>query len=631
MCFKPVRLSLRLRLVALPCLLVFAVMPVQAETIRWRVENPFRFFADADVLEPHRAALAAQGRSTSAAPVLSAERWLSARYPNGWAETAFSKTCWNLMRQTHSECGDLRSYVFPKSHRIVANLDKVSGALSCEWRIRARGLQRMRAQRQTVSCDRPVTFDVPYPAGASLEVRIGGRVEAKTEVRPTDTLIVGLGDSYASGDGNPDRPVIWDDKRTASFGKMPRGGRLDGYPARKSTTMTYKGRSLKGPSAFWLSQPCHRSLYSNQLRIALQLSLEDPHRSVTFLGFACSGASVAEGLLGGYKGVEPFPFTPERSQIGAVAVAQCGGRGLETRSYSSSYNVGGKVPALDGLVLERCPPRRARKIDLVLLSVGGNDVGFAKLLAYAILKDKTPLRGFGRVTESVYSPQNSRDLFPELRTRLKLLKRALHTHLHIPWDEADRVILTAYPKLAVERNGRSVCRSTTAGLDAFSGYELDRRRAREAEAVASSLTQLMAKASDDLGWGFVSEHRQKFAGRGVCAGTVNDGGDTLNELLLPRFQNGRWSPFPPSAYRGYASRQRWIRTANDSFLLAHLKVTTDLKRRFFRRRGLGLNDLMEASTFGGAFHPTAEGQAAIADAVLPVARRVLGKYHSPGR
>ena len=34
-------------------------------------------------------------------------------------------------------------------------------------------------------------------------------------------------------------------------------------------------------------------------------------------------------------------------------------------------------------------------------------------------------------------------------------------------------------------------------------------------------------------------------------------------------------------------------------------------------------DLLNASTFGGAFHPTAEGQAAIADAVLPKVRRII--------
>jgi hypothetical protein len=35
---------------------------------------------------------------------------------------------------------------------------------------------------------------------------------------------------------------------------------------------------------------------------------------------------------------------------------------------------------------------------------------------------------------------------------------------------------------------------------------------------------------------------------------------------------------------------------------------------------------MLAATYSGAFHPTAEGHAAIADATVVAARRVLAKY-----
>jgi hypothetical protein len=38
-----------------------------------------------------------------------------------------------------------------------------------------------------------------------------------------------------------------------------------------------------------------------------------------------------------------------------------------------------------------------------------------------------------------------------------------------------------------------------------------------------------------------------------------------------------------------------------------------------------------ASVYSGAFHPTAEGQAAIADAVLEKARAVLAKYEAKQR
>ena len=41
--------------------------------------------------------------------------------------------------------------------------------------------------------------------------------------------------------------------------------------------------------------------------------------------------------------------------------------------------------------------------------------------------------------------------------------------------------------------------------------------------------------------------------------------------------------------------------------------------------------LLLASVYSGAFHPTAEGQAAIADAVVDKARGVLAKYDARRR
>ena len=60
------------------------------------------------------------------------------------------------------------------------------------------------------------------------------------------------------------------------------------------------------------------------MRAALQLALEDPHRAVTYVGVACSGAEVVHGLFLRYKGNEWVPARRTYSQISAVAEAQCG-------------------------------------------------------------------------------------------------------------------------------------------------------------------------------------------------------------------------------------------------------------------------------------------------------------------
>src|SRR5205814_9995130 len=79
----------------------------------------------------------------------------------------------------------------------------------------------------------------------------------------------------------------------------------------------------------------------------------------------------------------------------------------------------------------------------------------------------------------------------------------------------------------------------------------------------------------------------------------------------------------PSEFRPYASRARWIRTANDSYFTAMT----------FPR---GLPSTMQPSNihdatwgalsavYGGALHPTAEGHAAMADAALSAVHEVLG-------
>jgi lysophospholipase L1-like esterase len=613
---------------------IIAADPVAATgaTIQWRIENPFRFFTDSEVLEPHRKALARASSTAGKPSVLAAERWLSTQYPYGWAEQAFRRTCWHLVRQDLSACGGLANYIQPRSHRIIARVVALQQKdVTCTWRVRMSGSPQLTAKVLERPCSAAVEIDIPYPTGADVSVSDDGQIRAATTVRVNDIFIVGLGDSYASGEGNPDRPVRWRDDRVASFGSFASGIHLDGYPERLTTTVAYAGRNVHGPSAFWLSQPCHRSLYSYQVRVALQLALEDPHRAVTFLGVSCSGADIASGLLAPWKGVEPFPASPTRSQVGEVAVAQCGGTGYETRTYGPSFTSGGAVPALDGLTLQRCPPEQARKIDLILLSAGGNDIGFAKLVAYAILRENTPLRRFSELSTGVLAPRQALSRFPELQARYKLLRRALHNHLHVPWTEPDRVILTAYPVVALQRDGRTPCSGTaTAGLDGFPGYRLDGRRAAEAEQVAARLTTLMRDTARKYGWSFVSGHRLQFAGRGVCAG-LEGGREIHDQLMLPRWTGSAWHPYAPSQYRAYVPRQRWIRTSNDAFLTAHVDLSTEIKRQFLRNGSYRPMDLLKASTFGGAFHPTAEGQAAIADAVLPTARAILAKYVGDGK
>src|SRR6476646_4043636 len=67
---------------------------------------------------------------------------------------------------------------------------------------------------------------------------------------------------------------------------------------------------------------------------------------------------------------------------------------------------------------------------------------------------------------------------------------------------------------------------------------------------------------------------------------------------------------------------------NDAFMTGNFHVPKSLIQAAMSMQGYGWVQLLLASVYSGAFHPTAEGQAAIADAVVVQARAVLSKYEN---
>jgi hypothetical protein len=121
-------------------------------------------------------------------------------------------------------------------------------------------------------------------------------------------------------------------------------------------------------------------------------------------------------------------------------------------------------------------------------------------------------------------------------------------------------------------------------------------------------------------------HRKAFLGRGICAGYTDNAFSIADDLRMPRRIDGSWQPYNPADYKAYVSRQRWFRTPNDAFLTANFHVSGNVIQKALKLQSLSWFQVLLASTYGGAFHPTAEGHAAIADSVADKARRVLAKY-----
>lgn len=599
-----------------------------APNIEWRLENPFRFFTDPADTARHEKVLAALEPVERANPIANSERALGSDYGRGWAERVSGSVCWDRERNRHI-CPGGERYLTPTSHRVVVRATGIPDAdlLDCIWNVHARTRELQPATALRMPCHKPAILEIAYPAGGIVVVSIGGRPIAQTEIRVEDILVVGMGDSFGSGEGNPDIPVKLAPDRTADYGPASAKLMLAGYPTRVGGWREIGDPQFMRHNADWLDVACHRSLYSHQTRVALQLAIENPKRAVTFVHVACSGADIVRGLFLRYAGHEWVPNPPDLSQISAVAEAQCGQRRAREVRLPEAYHINGRVPDLRGhLALRKCDREKARKIDILMVSVGGNDVGFARLVANAVLKEESLLKQLGGWFGHVFNANDARVRLSELDARYKALMRAVHYILHVPWDESDRVILTAYPAMALLDDGQTVCPSGQAGMDVLPMFHLSDALASEGQEAAESLNEQMREAAATYGWSFAEAHRSEFLGHGICAGYQDLALSIADDLRFPRKVNGSWVPYNPADYAPYAPRQRWFRTPNDAFLTGHFHVPGSLLQAVLRNQNFYWTQVLLAATYSGAFHPTAEGQAVMADSVLRVATRVLEKY-----
>ncbi len=604
-------------------------------TITWRVTNSFRFFTDPKLTAMHRRVYERLDETARNTPVLAVEQELSARYRKGWAAEAFDKTCWLPRKHLHGRCRNNNPYIKPRYHGVTLRVESARQFDDdCVWSVTPlrKSDRKFRKRGHTAFCDDDVQFEIPYPGGARVVVRMPDGRSIKKKVLVKDVFVVGIGDSFGSGEGNPDRPVRLSDERAGSYGLAPGDRAMDGYPTRAGSWTGFGDRAFAENGPRWLGQACHRSLYSHQTRVALQLAIEEPHRAVTYAHFSCAGAEITSGLFVKYKGNEWVPDPPRVPQISAVAEAQCGTTEAPETNYPVAYTIQDQLPVLRDMFLKKCPRKRARRIDLLLVSVGGNDVGFSKLVANAVLANKSTLQKLSGWVGGVFGPREAAPYIKELAIRYKALNRAIHGLLHVPWSQSDRVILTGYPPMAIVDESGRVCPDGRAGMGVFPDFRLDAGKVRQGEDVAASLNKTMKRAARRYKWSYVDAHRKMFVGHGLCAdGNViladtGPFGSNADDVRIPRMVDGRWEPFPPSAYRPYASRGRWFRTPNDAYLTAHYHVTTLIARKVLNAQKLRWFQVVLASTYSGAFHPTAEGHAAIADAVMPTARKVLRKY-----
>ena len=153
-----------------------------------------------------------------------------------------------------------------------------------------------------------------------------GRTDTTSHVVEVDDLLIfSIGDSVASGEGNPD------------------------IPGSGSAPWPWSDNSV------WQDRQCNRTAKAGPALAAAEIEQRDPRQSVTFVHLACSGATVwgpdqsTGGLLSPYEGINPSEGTllaPQLAQLEQIA--------------------------------------RGREVDAVFISIGANDLAFSKVVAGCI-------------------------------------------------------------------------------------------------------------------------------------------------------------------------------------------------------------------------------------------------------
>ena len=275
----------------------------------------------------------------------------------------------------------------------------------------------------------------------------------------------------------------------------------------------------------------------------------------------------------------------------------------------------------------------------MLLTIGANDIRFSGLVANVIIEARTERALFGRGSHVATVPEAQKTLDGSLPGDFTKLRAALKP---LVGGDLSRVVFVSYghPALAAPD---TPCPGGRDGFDVHPGFGADGERLREVaefvseqflpkiKALALCEGRTCRDASDRMT--FVDAHQRAFADHGVCTRSDDDPpfdrdcfspkGESFNRNPASAATDPMACGRGASEFRPYAPRQRWVRTANDSYFTAMTYpqgLGTTLQPANIHDATWGVL----AAVYGGAIHPTAEGHAAMADATMPAMREVLG-------
>ena len=614
-------------------------------SIRWEIENRLRYFKrPSDFRE---IAKVYEGLKTAENPrpsALQLERALErnaihAGLLDGWFAKVFDHACGREPAHGYSSCtmqnGD--RYLEPVTANLILYAEGFAAG-TCEWSVDNTVIDNL-------PCDKTaVAHNIKYDSSHTITVRPSAGAPITTTFALKDILFVSFGDSFSSGEGNPEKPVrlVRD-----SFNDYANSSRGQAFPVREDLNIVADNPDhfFQDLAPKWANSQCHRSLYSQHTKAALQYALEHPHLTVTFLNYSCTGAEVYEGILNAWWARDDV--VPENYDDAPQLVKALRDLCKDAEPYKNTewalHNRGGdeqynSKPA----DFPECASF-VRRPDAVLLSIGGNDVGFARMIANAAVYVPT-VGPLSRARSWVYGlwrwasgPQDFETGLHLAKTliapRYQELDAMLQRYLGVA---SEKVVLSAYPQISYDEYGR-LCKPGNIGMDVHAILGMnDKNTFSQSRDFANEFYQIMKSAANDRRWLFADQHisldgaPNNFANdavgvaHGICAAGPTYSGEGVMKFPRPRPGTTppmKWTPVQPENWKPYSPRNRWFVTPNDAFLVtnyhdANLEHVDDPIQPLY------------AATLSGSFHPNALGHAAVADSVLIKLREALPDYEN---
>lgn len=372
-----------------------------AADITWHVINRFPVFVNADDFTK----LENNWHENE-----SAEEFLS--HQNGESLRSLlpiKKTWWN------PELGSYSQNLLKRDHTILVKYIGDKQDKKCNWYLNSqpKGQDLCSAEFKIENVVENKAFTL------SVQPELSEMVSLENQTIKSE-IIIGLGDSFASGEGNPDYAT--------QLSKNPEFTSIDGLDW---FLRSDKGYKRFDKSAEWWDQACHRSLLSWQSMFAMQRAINNRQSVIKFASFACSGAEIYDGFFHAQQtppGILKGQITPGvittantnggsiyekskiknnigqlysppiekshsshttlvKSQLNASLELLCDGT-YKDASIITKYR--DPVPGLDSKVLYgdfetgKCDGD-IRKPDLILLSFGGNDFNFGSVVRWALI------------------------------------------------------------------------------------------------------------------------------------------------------------------------------------------------------------------------------------------------------